>query len=194
MLTQIKEKTLVEYTDEFRINGTGILLGDIKSKIKETAEKYGARCNIDIAEIVSGGWMSSRSTRHCITITHPRYWGCYFGFCITTREYGNFTIVNIYNFGKSDQLKAEAVLQQKTFTGATAGGIAAGVLRGGATGAGFAVGSLVAGTVRGGAGNSQSDRQPRQGAGDQRIHTEFAQRQGVLRPLRRQPAPAEKHP
>ena len=121
MLTQIKEKTLVEYTDEFRINGTGILLGDIKSKIKETAEKYGARCNIDIAEIVSGGWMSSRSTRHCITITHPRYWGCYFGFCITTREYGNFTIVNIYNFGKSDQLKAEAVLQQKTFTGATAG-------------------------------------------------------------------------
>lgn len=151
MLTQIKEKTLVEYTDEFRINGTGILLGDIKSKIKETVEKYGARCNIDIAEIVSGGWMSSRSTRHCITITHPRYWGCYFGFCITTREYGNFTIVNIYNFGKSDQLKAEAVLQQKTFTGATAGGIAAGVLRGGATGAGFAVGSLVAGTVRGGA-------------------------------------------
>lgn len=59
--------------------------------------------------------------------------------------------MNIYNFGKSDQLKAEAVLQQKTFTGATAGGIAAGVLRGGATGAGFAVGSLVAGTVRGGA-------------------------------------------
>lgn len=100
MIMQIKEKTLVEYADEFRINGTGITLGDIKSRIKETAENYGARCNIDVAEIVSGGWMSSRSTRYCLAITHPQYWGCYFGFCITTREYGNFTIVNIYNFGE----------------------------------------------------------------------------------------------
>lgn len=46
MIMQIKEKTLVEYADEFRINGTGITLGDIKSRIKETAENYGARCNI----------------------------------------------------------------------------------------------------------------------------------------------------
>lgn len=151
MIMQIKEKTLVEYADEFRINGTGITLDDIKSRIKETAENYGARCDIDVAEIVSGGWMSSRSTRYCLAITHPQYWGCYFGFCITTREYGNFTIVNIYNFGKSDQMKAEAMLQQRTFTGTTARGVAAGALRGGATGAGFAIGSLVAGTVRGGA-------------------------------------------
>ena len=38
------------------------------------------------------------------------------------------------------------------------------------------------------------DRQPRQGTGGQSLHAESSQRQGVLRPLRRQPAPAEKHP
>lgn len=151
-MLQIKEKTLVAYTDEFRLAGTGITLDDIKSRIKEVAEKFGAPCNFDIAEIVSGGYLSSlRDKRNGVTITHPQYRESYFGFCITTREYGNFTIVNIYNFGKSDQLKAEAVLQQKTFTGTTAGGVAAGALRGGAAGIGFAAGSLVAGSIRGGA-------------------------------------------
>ena len=50
------------------------------------------------------------------------------------------------------------------------------------------------GTVRGGAGNSQSDGQPRQDTGGQSLHAESTQRQGVLRPLRRQPAPAAKYP
>ena len=36
------------------------------------------------------------------------------------------------------------------------------------------------GTVRGGAGNSQSDRLPRQGTGGQSLYAESSQRQGVL--------------
>jgi len=151
MAFQIKEKTLTPYADAFSINQTGISPGDIVTRLKEAAKNFGAACSVGIGEVVSGNWISS-STSPCIVIVHPdpvtreRY----LGFCIRLRENGNFTIVSIYNFGKSEQLGVEATLQEKTFTGNTARGVAAGALRGGASGVGFAVGSLMAGTVRGG--------------------------------------------
>ncbi len=100
-MMQIKEKTLTEYADAFEIDHTGVQLSDIAAKLRDTAEKCGAKCNINMGEIVSKNWVSSR-TYPCVAITHTKHEDSYFGFCITTRENGNFTIVNIYNFGNSD--------------------------------------------------------------------------------------------
>lgn len=147
-MREIKEKTLIPYVDAFEIDHAGVLLDDIADRLRENAEKCGAKCNIELGEVVSKTWTSSRAYP-CVAITHTKYWGSYFGFCITTRENGNFTIVNIYNFGKSDQMKADAILQEGLFTGNTAGGVAAGALRGGAAGWGFAAGALTVGALRG---------------------------------------------
>lgn len=148
-MMQIKEKTLTEYADAFEIDHTGVQLSDIAAKLRDTAEKCGAKCNINMGEIVSKNWVSSR-TYPCVAITHTKHEDYYFGFCITTRENGNFTIVNIYNFGNSDQMKADAILKEGLFTGNTMGGVAAGALRGGAAGLGFAAGTLTVGALRGG--------------------------------------------
>lgn len=92
----------------------------------------------------------------CTVLIHPKHLGWnseneYFKFCFTRQVQGKTCTIEVSSFGRSTQMKAaDFVANTKVFDGKGTLGTAAGILRGGAVGAGFAIGSAAAGIGKAG--------------------------------------------
>mgnify|MGYP004517400617 FL=1 len=92
----------------------------------------------------------------CTVLIHPKHldWNSeneYFKFCFTRQVQGKTCTIEVSSFGRSTQMKAaDFAANTKIFDGKGTLGTAAGILRGGAVGAGFAIGSAAAGIGKAG--------------------------------------------
>lgn len=91
----------------------------------------------------------------CTVLIHPKHLGNseneYFKFCFTRQVQGKTCTIEVSSFGRSTQMKAaDFAANTKIFDGKGTLGTAAGILRGGAVGAGFAIGSAAAGIGKAG--------------------------------------------
>ncbi len=119
----------------------------------QKADEYGLIYEFQEGEISYGLF---HSPIPCTVLIHPKHldWNSeneYFKFCFTRQVQGKTCTIDVSSFGRSTQMKAADFAENtKIFDGGGRLGVAAGILRGGAGGAGFAIGSAVAGVGKAG--------------------------------------------
>ncbi len=130
------------------MDGSAVIYEVIKAALQEKAENYGIAAEVESSEFESGLFSKGEE---CLTFVHPDHIGDYFKFCIYRKEVGKTCTVEIYSYGQSKNIKREDfAANTHIFDGSGVMGTAAGALRGGAVGAGFAIGSAAVGITKAG--------------------------------------------
>lgn len=129
-------------------DGSAITYDAIKTVLEEKIDEYGIDAKIISSELYSGLFSSDEE---CLSLVNPNHREDYFKFCIYRKEMGKTCVVEVYSYGQSKNIKREDfAANTRIFDGSGAMGTAAGILRGGAVGAGFAIGSAAVGVTKAG--------------------------------------------
>ncbi len=145
----VNRKKMVSIRDSVRfMNGKDVTYENIKMFLEAKIEEYGIPATVEDATLGGGGLFSPEEK--CLALVNPEHRYDYFKFCIYRKDMGNTCTVDVYSYGASKNLKNEDLAHTKIFDGSGALGTATGILRGGATGIGFAIGSAVVGVGKAG--------------------------------------------
>ncbi len=146
----VNYKKLVEHYGPIRfMDGEYVTYDAIKERIEKLVEDYGIEATLAMGDVNYGLFSG---TKEALMLVHPKHVDDYYKFCIIITPAGKTCNVEVFSYGKSRQMSAEAFAQNtKIFDGSGVMGTAAGILRGGAVGAGFAIGSAAVGIAKAGA-------------------------------------------
>jgi len=130
------------------MDGSTVTYDAIKMVLEEKIDKYGINAEIISSELYTGLFSKDET---CLSLVNPKHREDYFKFCIYRKEIGKTCVVEVYSYGQSKNIKREDfAANTRIFDGSGTMGTAAGILRGGAVGAGFAIGSAAVGITKAG--------------------------------------------
>ncbi len=145
----VNHKKLVEHYGPVRfMDGDLITYEAIKDRIERVSEDYGIDINLSMGEVNYGIFSGNKEA---LMLVNPNHVDDYYKFCFIITPAGKTATVEVFSYGKSRQMSAEAFAQNtKVFDGSGAMGTLGGALVGGPVGWGFALGSAAVGVTKAG--------------------------------------------